>query len=292
MTDRHKCGRCDRLTTDALCGGCVRHAQRILVDIRGLFVDLDDTVSRQSRGASLVKIRRGRGPGPLPFLDDERITRAHADLDYLYHWANYATGRQAHSVLGAVETLRQADSWFRVDPEAKRCIDVLHTVRRALRAAVDRPATIAYLGRCGATITEPVTVDNIEKGLDRVCESTLGEVLDDQSIKCRGCGTIHTPGSRNASAVAAMTGAVLPLPVILDALPHLIGHRPKPHTVRNWIRRGRLRPATWVNLTRGEPGINNRTDENGNLLYMADDVLALVRDTHARPGPRRKDVPA
>lgn len=298
MTERSKCGRCDRPTTDALCAGCVRHAQRVLADIRGLFADLGDTVARRGRGAHLADVRtRGLKATPLPFVEGPRITQAREELDVLGHWATYATGQPVHTVIGAVNVLARSDSWFRIDPEAKRCIDVLHAVRNTLRAAVDRPPTVVYLGRCGAPVIAgmlSVGADGDDgatitvEAVDTVCDSTLGEVLGDNSIKCRACGKIHTPGSRNSTAIAAMYGAVLPLDVILDALPHLIGHRPKARTVRSWRQRGQLRPV--VNLTRN--GGLYRTDESGNLLYLADDVLALVRDTHARPGPRRKDVPA
>lgn len=273
---------------DVLGPRCLRRLERVLVDMPALVLDLELTITRQTRGAGAPRVKGAAQP--LPFAASAEIDQAHAGVAILVEWARHVAGNPPAAARTSTQRARWASAallasreWFQADEQAHEAARAVLQIRAALRRAVDRPAARFYAGRCGAELTTLV-LDCAGEILTPRAEVTTcdGDVYaepGDPLALCAECRVCHPVVERRDALLGALEWEVLPLPEILAALPVLTGRNPDPATVRQWRARGRLEPA--------------QVTPAGVRLYRGGDVLRLARDTGTRPGPQRRDrVPA
>ncbi|MGI8666194.1 MAG: hypothetical protein ACR2N4_09215, partial [Jatrophihabitans sp.] len=133
------------------------------------------------------------------------------------------------------------------------------------------------------------------------CDARLFAELGRDTVKCRACGAVYPVTDRRDQLVAAAERTLLPIGVILDAMPLLIGATINKATARSWRRDHKAVPARpAVQATEDEPGRPARparpfvprmlhahsVDIDGQELYWVGEVLALARMAASRSGAR------
>ena len=142
-----------------------------------------------------------------------------------------------------------------------------------LRGRIDRPPDW-YAGPCrSVTVVADVVCDlsgmiSLDLGVEKICHATLWTRLDSRYVVCRECQVRHPVAERRTWLVTQVADALVPLNMLVDALPTLIGVTVSRDTARKWVARGRLQPR---GLSVG--GVD---------LFRGADVMELARSSQAR----------
>jgi hypothetical protein len=285
------CALCEQHpTSDILCAACIAKAHQYARDIAELTGALEDTITRQTRGATGPSIGRTKQTSPpLPFADNPHIRAALADLGVLVQWAAHIAGRAGSAPSTAPATARartaalaisHATGWFRIAVDAPVAVEQLATCRAHLQRAVDRQPARFNIGPCGAAVyaLDVLATDGttIWPGLrEATCDATLYAEPGRTLARCRSCQAVHHAIDRDAARRAAMLDALddtlvtLPeLNGLLDVLPTLMRCTVARGTFRQWRHRGKLAVVAVA--------VENRAD-----LYRAGDLIALARKAEA-----------
>lgn len=189
MTDRpcpgHDCAR--PLNPDeTLCRRCTHRAERIIGDLPAEAIELDITISRQTRTATNGRRRlrddeieqdwRGtehaQPARPLPW-NEHAATNGDDALALLYEWADYiaqwhgekglpvrtsrpAAGRAPLATQAAGILLRHID-WIRTAQQGPDLAHAMWITRQRVRALTDRPLERVWAGPCHALLPATVT---------------------------------------------------------------------------------------------------------------------------------------
>jgi transcription elongation factor Elf1 len=144
-----------------------------------------------------------------------------------------------------------------------------------MRRRIDLPPTYFYCGPCnGRTVSMQLTADNgmlTYEAETEKCTGSLYALLTSKTVSCRNCGTIYDVATRRQWLLAELEDALLPLRLVWEALPRLVGVQPDWETVRRWPKLTGPRHLDVRGLT--------TTDVE---LFRAGDVLALVRRDNRR----------
>lgn len=317
MSDRDRqCGgyTCDALVRDGwLCRSCQRKAERALGDLPALTRDVQTTVSRQDHTSSGGK--RGKGAEQPLVVNTETHDKGRVILELLFEWADFVAARNRMPgvpifsrsiplttlVPQAVAMLLRYSEFMRLDEQGPDLVNAIHTVRRDLRRLVDQRPVRLYAGPCDADLGYPPE-------MHYRCTAALHRAWGRDDIVCdghspaakrdewhpTGCGHSHAVDSdRREWLTATVTDALLPLPLVLDAVatlhPDVTAKTAKQwtHERRTRIEErtvdGRLRARIIVTPPRLEPaGWAGDTP-----LYRGKDVLRLAAEERPRRGRKR-----
>lgn len=210
-------------------------------------------------------------------------------------------------VPAAVAILLSRSEWFRRHPDGPDAASAIWHVQRNARRIVDRRPDRWYAGRCGAAheheapcscrchvTSSNLAMCDVNAGYGTgcgphdttswVCDRALYALPGRAEVTCDGwrqdwlgCGRVHLATERSAFILATLEDELVPLDLILAALPTLIHRNPDAATVRQWRHRQKIVPKSQTVL--------------GVVLYRGGDVIKAALDTDARPGPRRRDTP-
>lgn len=266
--------RCGRETRDDtfVCDHCVRRLRRDLGDIPYYAEQLDVTLARQGRqGAYRVGSRSSERP--LPFDWTASVTVGTL-VNTLTVWARSMGVRPQPNISALCTHMIGAVDWVRTAPEGPQMVDEIRYLIGEIRARVDRPPDW-YAGPCRAQSFLADVVEDAEGAIslrvseERHCNATLWTRLDSRIIVCRECKAKHIVAERRGWLVRQVEQTLVPLNLVVDALPTLIGVTVSRDTARKWVTRGRLE-------RRGLSG-------DGVELFSGADIMDLAR----RVRPRR-----
>jgi hypothetical protein len=179
-------------------------------------------------------------------------------------WPGFAT---VADVLVWLTDNAEAIRWHEAAAEAHHDLTDLH---RRMQRAVDRAPSRVYAGPCGTRLDDGT-------GCDRPLYSSAPPHFDSEDDRTRwwrehpivcdgyrppfdrsdgwapgdkGCGTEHDRGDRRAWMIAELEDRLLPLSLLQDTLPGLIGDliqaTPPKSVVAAWVRQGRLIARTVI----------------------------------------------
>ncbi|MEU0871634.1 hypothetical protein [Nocardia brasiliensis] len=168
-------------------------------------------------------------------------------------------------LLGLTE-LEQAAVWLaqhreplRAYEAAPELLDDVTTAVERLRAAIDRPPELRYLGPCPH------------------CSAALRAERGESWVRCR-CGTQHEISRIEADARAAAEDKLYTVADLLRVLATLGTPMPK-RTLYRWAAEHKLTPRGWQHVDRdGLVRItDHRIDDDDKKVYRLGDVAALAR---------------
>jgi hypothetical protein len=267
--------RCGRPTRDEaqVCDSCIRRLRRNLGDIPYYADQLDVTLTRQSRLASYrVGSRSAERPLPFDWLASVTVGTLHNTLT---SWARTISVRQPPVRIAdlCLYLEERVGSWARISPEGPQMVDEVSYLLRELKTRIDRPPDW-YVGPCSMprVVLQPALTEAGRVTLaivdERICQATLWTRLDAKIIICRECKARFPAAERREWLVAQVEDSLVPLNLIVDALPTLIGVTVARDTARKWVSRTRLVPR----------GLSMDGDE----LFRGGDVMELARMSRRR----------
>lgn len=268
------CGNPTRDQT-LVCDSCVRSLVLILGELPWYADQLRTGLSRQSRlGGYRIGGRSAEKPLAFDWGSSEALWTL-ANTLTAWHRTIRGSGKLASIESLCTFLIAHAD-WVRTHPEGPQMVDEFRYLARELRKRIDRPADW-YAGPCrstsyGANVVHTADgVIRLELNDERVCTATLWTRLDAKVIVCPECKAKRLTVDRREWLVAQVEDALVPLNMLVDALPTLIGVTVSRDTARKWVGRGRL-------VARG-------LDGQGNELFSGGDVMELARNSTRRKVP-------
>ncbi|MEU6580651.1 hypothetical protein [Nocardia sp. NPDC046763] len=168
--------------------------------------------------------------------------------------------------------LEQAAVWLACHPHDLRrheaahelLVDVRHAVA-GLRAVVDRPIELRYLGPCPAQLTD-----------GSVCAAELRAQVEATWVRCRRCRSKYEIARIQADARAAVEDELHTVANLVRLLGALGAPTPR-RTVYRWAQDHRIEPRGWQHV--GPQGVritDHRIDERDTQVYRLGDALKLA----------------
>jgi hypothetical protein len=233
-----QCGSCGASVGDGgrLCTGCTDSVARLLLTAANIAADLDDAVAKQlTRGTGG---RRSEAEVPLPVDLAASDVRGEllSELRSWMHAVMIASGQRFSCDDAPAYELAAMAPWLiarldviRQHPRAGETVRIRAKVNRAL-AVIDRKPERLYAGPCPRCGTD-----------------LLGQ--PGASVITCPCGTVHEVSERQYVMGEALWDTLGTVPWIVTAASAL-GVRLSEHTVRTWVKRGKLarhgeRPAAF-----------------------------------------------
>lgn len=233
---------------------CVHCTHALVAEIRrvpALAVQLDATISRQTRTGNGVGVTSRPSERPLPV----NLTAADIRSDLVGVLATWARDiRDRTGAPGDVGTLTDAAAFLLAHVSTVRthpAVDELHdeitdAIARAWRI-VDRPAERRFIGPCD------------ECGADLYARPHSAE------LTCAECGTAYDADTRREWLVEQARDQLETASTIARALPGLLGQNITPAMIRGYVHRGRL--------------LSRPPDSAGRARFRVGDVIDLVMST-------------
>lgn len=279
--------RCGKPAGDGfVCRDCLRALEKSLAQTRWVLIELQTTITKQSRfadGGGRVTIK-GQAE-PMPF----NVWAAGVRADYTDILASWVDDLSRRKVIGAIASLSplSAAAWLMRHLESVRTfeaagdlVEELCAAYAACRYAIDRPRERLYLGECGWT--EPAS--------GAVCTAQLWGIDGDTEAVCTDCGSEYLLDARREQVrtVAAidLRSRIMSAKQAAEVIcAYGIGAEPNPERVheriRQWAARQRLvERATLRVYGHDRPG------------YAMGDVIDLVHESDRRQAERaeRRDT--
>lgn len=290
------CNVCTAETDGFMCRACLGVVERAIGDMPSLLHELSIVATRQANvyranGQRQAITDRSDSEKHLPaFLRSPhgrtalRPTTLPVDLgasEIMWIAGNTLSGWTRHLAESRAVPLPDAEAmigWLltniesiRFDEAAEQIHDEITDVHRQMERAVDRSPSRLYAGPCHAK--------HYDEGDDEAvhawrCERDLYAVAGRWEIVCdgyritpgdAGCRAVHTIQERRDWLLAEIEDQLLPLDMLLSALPYLLPDQDMPaqSTWRVWRHRGRISARS--------------VDRMGVELFRGGDVVGLVK---------------
>lgn len=324
---------CSCAELDVVCPVCLARFARQLGDVPALLAELEVTRYEPRRGGSLAGGRAIGHARPLPFnaeaaelageIRREVVGCAREvmrDLHMPEHWAEWTLYASVGFLLGHL-------GWFAADggERARQAISWLGERTAAARRMILGPSGRWYAGVCGAPLTELsvgvgfglvgdvlVPAVDVERARGGWCDQPLfastAAICDIEApgrtaaseavVVCRACKAKHPLVERRSRVIESARESLLPIDVILSALPWLIGSKVNAATARSWRRERKYRPAVRARKRAGVEGVSGRqlrqpaqlypvgVDIDGRELFRVGEVIDLAEAAAARAAVR------
>lgn len=237
---------CDNPVVEGhVCTGCSGRLERALGDIPALTEELDTVLTKQARYAA-ADARRGERS--LPF-SPEASELGWVLRNTLATWCRLIAEERGKELPGndtpaaMARWLLSHVEWLRHHRAGHEAVEEITSVVRQVRKAIDRPAPRIYVGPCGE------------------CSTDMYGRPDSLSVKCRNCGEESDVNERWAWMLAQVNGKLVTAKEGA-ALLSRFGLTTQQKTIDKWHERKRL--------------VDHKTDAEGRLLYLFDDLVALA----------------
>lgn len=246
-----RCVRCTKPVADNgyLCSGCAAKFREVLAFIEMTAMELDTTITRQSKQATPSSGSRSTQK-PLPVNWDASID-AGSVANTISTWCRHISEERgqtitATTIAGHAEWLHQHVEWIRHRPEADEIVGEITYAAAVLQKAIDRAPDVLYAGwceKCGLGMY----------ALDGKAYVSCPDCLDGDGEPIR-----YEVAEQRAWMLAQLDDELLPAADLCSALTHL----DEPVTVERiykWKERGRI-------LAHGEKPYRYRVGDVRELL--------------------------
>jgi Lon protease-like protein len=277
---------CEIPTQDYLCTGCMTELATMFRELAsstndrgeqrpGLLADLDDTVFRLDNVRAPSTGPSGKGDEQPLLIREDASDLKHEVRNIISTWSRLFAETHSH-LTPTYTTHEQAAEWMAefplllaMHPAAGEMFGEIRDASRRIRRMIDQAPERVFLGTCG------VVIEGEE------CKDGVYAIGNRSTGRCRTCGAEFSTDERREWMSTELEDQ-LAIPAQLTTLVSSVGAEIGSATIRQWVRRGKLRQALDED---GEPTV----DDNGRAMYRLGDVLDIVQKRNQRD---REDVAA